>query len=266
MRLCSFFTVGTFLLLLLAGCSSSQPSPSTATRELRVAAAANLKFAFEELTAEFQIQHPEIQVKTTYGSSGNFFAQLTNKAPFDLFLSADVEYPTQLVTQGYVTKEDYFLYAVGKLVVWVPKDSPLDLEKLGLRALLDPQVKRVALANPRHAPYGRAAEAALHKQGIYAEVQPKLVFGDNLDQAAHFAYSGATQAGILSLSLARGPTMHQQGRYWLVPAELHPPLAQAGVILSWAKEKEAARQLRDFLRSETGRTMLQRQGYDLPKE
>jgi molybdate transport system substrate-binding protein len=147
---------------LLAGCRGD-PKRAEGTREVRVAAAANLKAAFDDVAGEFRKQHPDVQVTVTYGSSGNFFAQLTNRAPFDLFLSADVGYPRKLVEQGQAAAGTEFVYAVGRLVVWVPGGSALDLDRLGIRAIADPSVRKVAIANPRHAPYGRAAEAALKK-------------------------------------------------------------------------------------------------------
>src|SRR5262245_23430323 len=157
------------------GCSK-QSSNGGAEREVRVAAAADLKFALDEVSAEFMAKNPGIKVSVTYGSSGTLFAQLTNEAPCDLFLSADIDYPRKLIEQGRGVKDSEFLYAVGHLVVWVPNNSKLDLEKLGIRAATDSSVRKVAVANPRTAPYGRAAEAALKKLGVYDGVKDRLVF------------------------------------------------------------------------------------------
>jgi molybdate transport system substrate-binding protein len=252
-------------LLCLLGCLSNTATTPT-VREVHVAAAANLKFAFDDFLTEFRKQHPDIQVKVTYGSSGNFFAQLSNKAPFDVFLSADTEYPAKLVEQGLAAREDMFKYAVGKLVVWVPKDSSLDVERLGLKALADASVKKVAIANPRHAPYGRAAEAALKHQGAYAEVHEKLILGDNVEQTSQFAHSGNAQAGIIPLSLALNPTMREAGNHWLVPQEAYPVIEQAGVILPQASDRDAAAKMRAFLLGIEGRGILQRYGYGNPVE
>jgi molybdate transport system substrate-binding protein len=252
-------------LMLLApsvGCAGSA-TRTEGSAQVRVAVAANLKPAFEEIAAAFQSEHPGVAITATYGSSGNFTAQLVNRAPFDVFLSADTHYPEQLAEQ-HLSGEP-FPYAVGRLVVWVPNASALDLDKLGVRATADPSVRRVAIANPRHAPYGRAAEAALQAAGVYEQVRPKLVLGDNVEQAAQYAQSGAANLGLVPLSLALVPNMAQRGRYVLVPADLHPPLEQAGIILNWAQDKRAAEQLRDFLLGPRGREILARHGYEAPR-
>jgi molybdate transport system substrate-binding protein len=249
----------------VAGCSGG-PGPQKPQREVRVAAAADLKFALDEVAGAFERQSPGIKVTPTYGSSGNFFAQLSNEAPFDLFLSADIDYPRKLVEQGKAARGSEFVYAVGHLVVWVPTGSKADVAKLGLRALLDPSVKKVAIANPQHAPYGRAAEAALKKLGVYDHVKDRLVLGDNVAQAAQFVESGAADAGVIALSLARAPTMRDRGRYAEVPLDAYPRLEQGGIILRWAKDREAAQALRDFLTGPEGRAVLDRYGFLLPGE
>jgi molybdate transport system substrate-binding protein len=231
-----------------------------------VAAAADLKFALDDLISHFERRHPDIAVKATYGSSGNFFAQLSNKAPFDIFFSADIDYPRKLIGEGLAASDSEFLYAVGRIVVWVPDASPLDLEKLGIRAVADPSVRKVAIANPQHAPYGRAAEAALKKLGVYASVKDRLVLGENIAQTAQFVETGAADIGLIALSLAKAPSMQGKGRYWPVPLESYPPLRQGGVILSWAKDREATRLLRDFVTGEEGRRILAGYGFELPKE
>jgi molybdate transport system substrate-binding protein len=249
----------------LAGCGRA-PAPPDGKGEVRVAAAADLKFALDEVVAAFHEQHPQIKVLPTYGASGAFFAQLSNKAPFDLFLSADVDYPRRLIAKGLARKEDEFLYAVGHLVVWAPSASPLDLERLGARALLDRRVRKVAIANPRHAPYGRAAEAAMKKLGVYEQVKGKLVLGENVAQAAQFVESGSADAGVFALSLALSPPMRGKGRYREVPPDAYPRLEQGGVILSGAHDRRAAETLRDFLSGETGKAILKRYGFVLPEE
>ncbi|HEV3262638.1 MAG TPA: molybdate ABC transporter substrate-binding protein [Gemmataceae bacterium] len=253
----------------MAGCRGEgerQAGNGDGNQEVRVAAAANMKFAFDEVAAEFQKMYPQIKVTVTYGASGNFFAQLCNKAPFDVFLSADEDYPRELIGKGLAAENSQFVYAVGKIVVWVPNNSPLDLNMLGIRAVADPAVRKVAIANPRHAPYGRAAESAMKKLGVYEQVKDRLVLGDNVEQVAHFLHIGATDIGIVPLSLALAPAMREKGRYWVVPTDAYPPLAQAGVILSWAEDNEGAVSLRAFLTGTQGREVLERHGYDFPKE
>jgi len=240
--------------------------PAALPHEVRVAAASDLKFALAEIAAAFAQVHPNVAVKVTYGSSGNFYTQLASEAPFDLFLSADLEYPRKLVEEGRAVEGTDFRYAVGQLVVWVPNGSSLDLEKLGIRAAVDPGVKKVAIANPRHAPYGRAAEAALKHAGVYEQVKERLVLGENIAQTAQFVESGAADVGLIALSLAVAPTMKDRGRYWEVPAEAFPRIDQGGVELSWAKDKAATRWLQDFITGAHGRAVLRKYGFRLPGE
>ena len=174
----------------------AQPHP------VRIAAASDLRFALVEIVARLHQLEPTFDVQVTYGSSGTFFAQLINGAPFDLFLSADSDYPKQLALRGLTLPGSEFTYAVGRLAVWVPAASPLDVEKNGLQTLVDPRVRHVAIANPVTAPYGRAAEAAMRKAGLYDRVRPKLVLGENVAQALQFVQSSSADAGIIALSLA----------------------------------------------------------------
>jgi molybdate transport system substrate-binding protein len=236
------------------------------TPEVRVAAAADLKFALPDVVAAFHEAHPDIRVSVSYGASGEFFAQLSNGGPFDLFLSADMDYPRRLVAEGLADKDSEFVYAIGHLVVWVPRASPLDVERRGVEALLDPAVKKVAIANPRHAPYGRAAEAALKGLGVYDQIRDRLVLGENIAQTAQFAQSGAADAGVIALSLALSPTMRDEGKFWRVPADAFPQLEQGGVILNGARDREAAGAFRAYLMSPEGKAILRRFGFALPGE
>jgi molybdate transport system substrate-binding protein len=246
----------------------SRPTPPAAAprREVTVAAAADLQFALGEVIAEFERRHPDVAVKVTYGSSGQFFAQLSNDAPFDLYLSADVEYPRKLIEQGRAVTGSEFVYAVGHLVVWVPNGSPLDLDALGIRAVLDPAVRKVAVANSKYAPYGRAAEAALKHFGVYDQVKDRLVLGENIAQTAQFVESGAADVGLIALSLALAPAMRDRGRYWAVPLDAYPRLEQGGCILSRANDKESTQALRAFIMGAGGRAILPKYGFILPGE
>jgi molybdate transport system substrate-binding protein len=235
-------------------------------RVLSVAAASDLKFALDDLLAVFRRQHPDIQVRVTYGSSGNFFAQLNNRAPFDLFLSADMDYPRRLVAAGLAAEQDAFVYAVGHLVLWVPRSSSLEVEKLGLQTLRDASVRKIAIANPRHAPYGRAAEAALKTARLDDDVRDRLVLGENVAQTAQFVQTGAADVGIIALSLALAPALTEEGRYWEIPSDTFPRLEQGGVILSWAQDPEAAARLRAFIMNAEGKAVLRRYGFFLPGE
>jgi molybdate transport system substrate-binding protein len=233
---------------------------------VRVAAAADLKFTMGEIVDAFRREHPAINVAVTYGSSGNFYAQLSNRAPFDIFFSADVEYPRRLIREGLAPADSEFLYGVGRLVVWVPRTSAIDVEKLGMRALLSPSVRRIAIANPRHAPYGRAAEAAMKSLGVYDQVKDRLVLGDSVMQTAQFVDSGGADIGIISGSLAFTPPLSAKGRYWEVPLNSYPRREQGGVILSWAQDRAAAETLRGFALGESGRAILRRHGFRLMED
>jgi len=249
------------LLAALAACGSHRPPAGVS-----VAAAADLQFALPEIVADFRRLHPEVAVSVTYGSSGNFYSQLVNRAPFDLYFSADVSFPKKLVEQGLAPADSLFTYAVGRLVLWVPAASPLDVQKLGVAALRSPAVRHVSIANPQHAPYGQAAEAALRSLGVYDAVREKLVYGENVAQALQFVQSGAAEAGVLALSLALAPPVAATGRYWEVPLDASPRLEQGGVILKAARNPEAARQFRDFVLSAPGRATLKRFGLFIPGE
>ena len=247
------------------GCGDASPTPPRATGQLRIAAASDLKFTLDEIIAAFQKSHPGSTITPTYGSSGSFFAQLTNEGPFDLFLSADIAYPRKLIEQGQALRESEFLYATGRIVVWVPTASKLDLEQRGIEAVADPSVRRLAIADPKLAPYGRAAEAALKSLNVYHRVKDRLVFGDNIAQTAQFVQSGSADAGILSLSLALSPPMKNKGRHWLIPETAHPPIEQGGAIMKWASDRDLAEKFREYALSDDGRKILETHGFAVPE-
>src|SRR5437667_5280404 len=217
-----------------------------------------------ELAEEFEMQS-RTKVNVTYGSSGNFFSQMQNGAPFDLFFSADTEYPKKLEAAGLVETGTLSEYAVGRIVIWTPADAKLDVSKLGWQTLLDASMEKIAIANPEHAPYGRAAVAALQKAGIYESVKDKLVYGENISQAAQFVQSGNAQAGIVALSLAVSPAM-RDGKRWEIPAGMHPALEQGAIILKDARHKDAARAFLEFIKSGAGRPTVANYGIQVPEE
>lgn len=253
-------------LALLVACGVHRQAAAQEPRQLTVAAASSLRFAMDEMIRVFKQENQGIQVRVTYGSSGNFFAQLSQQAPFDIFLSADTVFPRRLVDQGDGLKESEFLYAVGRIVVWARANSPVQVETLGVRSLLDPLVNKIAIANPRHAPYGRAAVEALKSLGVYEQAREKLVLGENVAQAAQFVQSGVADIGILAMSLVMAPAIRQQGRLWQVPPAAYANIDQAGVILRWTLEREAAERFRDFMFGPKGRAILRRYGFFLPGE
>lgn len=259
-------------LLTLLGCDPAQNEASLeqegkpANRGIAVAAASDLRFAMDELVREFHQAQPEMEVKVSYGSSGNFFAQIQNRAPFDIYFSADVSYPRQLEEAGLIQEGSLFVYAVGHIVVWTLRSSALDVENRGMQALHDPGVRHIAIANPKHAPYGQAAEAALRSLGLYEKVRDKLVFGDNIAQTLQFIQSGAADVGIVALSLALAPEVRGSGKYWQVPLDAYPRLEQGGGIPAHARNAAGAQVFRDFVLSPQGKDILRGYGFFLPGE
>jgi molybdate transport system substrate-binding protein len=230
-----------------------------AAQEITVAAAADLQFVMQEVGARFQ-QESGKTVKLIYGSSGNFAQQLQNGAPFDMFFSANLDYPKQLETAGLTEPGTFYQYAIGKIVVWVPNDSKLDVSS-GLKALLDPSIKKIAIANPQHAPYGKAAVAAMQKENIYDQVKDKFVLGENISQTASFVASGSADIGIIALSLALSPNMKDKGRYTEVPVGDYPAIEQACVIMRSSKNKSAAEQFQKFIQTSTIKELFQKYGF-----
>jgi molybdate transport system substrate-binding protein len=234
-------------------------------QEIIVAAAADMSAALPQLVDAYTKKTGQA-VKLSFGSSGNLTNQIRNGAPFDVFFSADEQYPQQLISEGLASKDTLYRYAIGRLVLWVVNDSSLDLPKLGMRALIEPSVKKISIANPATAPYGRAAEAAMRHAGIYAQVSSRLVVGENVSQAAQFVESGNAQAGLIALSHALAPALKDKGRYWMVPLDAYPTLNQAAVVLSKSKQQDAARRFLEFLRSPEATSLLTKYGFSLPAE
>jgi len=243
----------------------ARPSHAAEHPIVRVAAAADTKFAFDEIVEAFRRQRPELEVRVTYGSSGNFYAQLSNRAPYDMFLSADLEYARRLIREGRAAPDSEFVYGVGRLVIWVSRRSSIDVEKLGMEALRDPLVRKVAIANPAHAPYGRAAVTAMKNLGFYDNIKDRLVYGDSVMQAFQFVESSAADIGVVSYSLALAPQLRDKGRLWEIPVDAFPRQDQGGVILSWAQDRAAADALRNFMLSGDGKIILHRYGFETPQ-
>jgi molybdate transport system substrate-binding protein len=229
---------------------------------VNVAAAADLKFAMAELAAQFE-KASGAKLDVTYGSSGNFLTQIENGAPFDLFFSADSEYPKKLEAAGLAEPGTLREYAVGRIVIWTPSDNEINAAIDGWKRLLAQRVKKIAIANPEHAPYGRAAVAAIKKAGIYEQVKDKLIYGENISQAAEFVQSGNAQAGIVALSLALSPAM-KNGNRWEIPADSYPPIKQAVIVLKASKNKDVSRRFLEFVGGSQGREILQRFGFSVP--
>jgi molybdate transport system substrate-binding protein len=226
-------------LLIVSTLASAQP--------LTIAAASDLQSALPGIALKFERETGQ-KVAVTFGSSGNFFTQIQNGAPFDLFLSADIDFPRRLEAAGQAERGSLYQYATGHLVLWARTDSGIDLRP-GLGVLADARVRRIAIANPQLAPYGRAAVAVLRHEQLYDRVQAKLVIGDNIAQAAQFAQSGGADVGLIGLSVALSPAMKTAGAYVDIPESWYPPIEQAGVIVAASKQKALAQRFLDYLKS-----------------
>ena len=221
---------------------------------LTVAAASDLQAVLPTIVQNFE-RASGVTTRLTFGSSGNFFSQIRNGAPFDVLLSADLDYPQQLVKNGQAVGDTLYEYAQGRIVLWTRKDSGIDVRR-GLQILTDSRVRRIAVANPEHAPYGRAAVAALRHENLYDAVQSKLVLGENISQAAQFVQSGNADVGIIALSVARAPALQSAGVYVEIPSSMYPPIRQGGVVVQSARNQKAAREFLDFLKRPDSRKLL----------
>ncbi|HEY6767132.1 MAG TPA: molybdate ABC transporter substrate-binding protein [Candidatus Sulfotelmatobacter sp.] len=251
------------LLALSVLCSLTTSVPAQ-EKTITVAAAADLSAALKEIAADFQKQKG-IEVKLSFGASGALTQQIENGGPFDIFFSADMGYPQELISKGYASSDTLYRYAVGKLILWAPDNSPLNFERNGLNTLLDPLVQKIAIANPERAPYGRAAMAALKHAGLYDKVSSRLVTAENISQAAQFVDSGNAQVGFVALAHAMAPDMKGKGKYWLVPAEDYPTIDQGVIVMSHSSHKEESKQFIDFMKAKEASAILQRYGFTLPQ-
>ncbi len=229
---------------------------------VRVAAACDLQFAMDDPASRYQKQTGH-KLSASYGSSGNCHAQIQSLAPFDIFFSADILCAQKLIDAHLADRTSLVIYARGQIALWAPSDARLDLSRAGFAVLRDSRGQKIAIANPAHAPYGRAAVAALQHAGLYEQLRSKLVYGENISQAAQFAQSGSTQVGILALSLALSPNM-KSGDRWLIPSEIYPALDQAAVLLNSSANKAGARAFLEFVNSEGGREVLSQHAFTLP--
>ena len=251
----------TWLLLIFA----AMMFRGAIAEEITVAAAADLNYALTELASRFEASAGN-KVKLSFGASGNLFSQIQNGAPFDLFFSADEDYPKKLASTGVVDASSLRIYALGHLALWVPASSTLDPEKLQMELLTQPGVAKIAIANPQHAPYGRAAMAALEHYGLRDKVANKLVIGENVSQAAQFVQSGNAQAGLIAMSLAKSPAMASAGRFWMLPPDAYPEMKQAAAIVSASKHKATAQAFLEFVLSADGAATLRKFGLTPPTQ
>jgi molybdate transport system substrate-binding protein len=247
------------IVVLALLCTLAIPSPG---EEITVAAAADLRSALEEIAEHFQ-HETSTRVKLIAGASGSFYQQIQNGAPCDLFFSADTAYPKKLEAEGLALPGTYYEYARGRIVLLVASASRLNLEA-GLEVLLDPRVKKIAIADPAHAPYGQAAVAALRSQHLYDRVSRKLVMGENVSQAASFVLSGAADIGIIARSLAILPWSRGQARYRELPDDEYPPIQQACVVLKSSQAQKLARRFESYVAGPEAAKILEKYGFEAP--
>lgn len=245
-----------FIILFIASSVSAQ-------QKATVVVAANLKTAMDSILKVYKLKNPNNKIQVTYGSSGKFYEQISNGAPFDLFFSADMNFPAQLKNNGF-TVSPIKLYAIGRLAVWSKTLDP-NVEKMN--SLLHPKVKKISIGNPKTAPYGAKTIESLKYFKLYNKVKTNLVFGENIAQAAQFVAFGAADIGIIALSDAMSPAMKKErGKYYVIPQESHSLLEQGCVILKHGKGNTAAKQFYDYISSEKAIQILTYYGYSQNKK
>jgi molybdate transport system substrate-binding protein len=252
-----------FVPRAIANATPQQPSGKSCGT-VTIAAASDLAYAMTEIAANFE-KSSGCHVQMSMGSSGNFLTQIENGAPFDLFFSADIAYPKKLESEGLAAPGSTYFYAVGKIVLWTRNDSRADISA-GLASLSGAAFHKIAIANPAHAPYGRAAEEALRRAGVWESVKDRLVLGENISQAAEFVQSGNADAGILALSLVLSPAMKGQGRTAEIPENLYAPIEQGAVVLKAVKNPQGAQEFLSYIKLPATTAMLQAYGFVLPSK
>lgn len=243
--------LGLIIAFVFTGCTIQ-------TQKVSIAAASDLKFALDAVILVYQKKYPSEKIEVTYGSSGKFFEQIQYDAPFDVYFSADVSYPQKLKEQG-LTISEVKTYGIGRIVIWSKKIDPT-IEKMN--SLLNPNLNKIAIANPEHAPYGERAKESMMYYKIYDKVKNKFVYGENISQTAQFVQLGAADIGIVALSLALSPTMQKEsGNYYVIPEESHKPLEQGYVILKHAKNNPNAAKFYDFMKTPKAIAIIKHFGF-----
>jgi molybdate transport system substrate-binding protein len=253
------FLLGVAAVSLLPMLFSCNQHAGVGGAELTVSAASDLTPAFQELGKIFE-QTNGTRVVFNFGSTGQLAQQIEQGAPVDLFAAANASFIDELEQKGLIISETKAAYAQGRLTIWIRKDSPLRIDRV--EDLAAPEVKRVAIATPEHAPYGKAAKEALGRAGVWDAVSSKLVFGENISQTLQFAESGNVDAAIVALSLS----INSGGKWKLIPTELHNPLTQTLAVIRGAKNEAAARKFAVFINAPEGRQVMRRYGFVLPGE
>lgn len=232
-------------------------------RELIIAAASDLNFAMTEIIKGFKDKNGGVEVKVIFGSSGNLASQIINGAPFDIFFSAGLNYIEQLERAGAIIPDSKSIYGIGRIVIWVPNGSKIDIDRLGIKSLLEQSIRKIAIANPQHAPYGKAAVEAMKQLGVYDLVKERLIFGENISQTAQFIQSGAADIGIIALSIALYPKMKSSGRFWLISEESYNRIEQWAAIIKRSKHVLLAEEFINYLDGKEGKRVLSEYGFVL---
>jgi molybdate transport system substrate-binding protein len=257
-------TPNLWVAVLLSWIFAIELTATARAETVTVAAAADLTYCIEDLNRAYQQSHPGTELKLSSGSSGNFSSQIQNGAPFDVFLSADIQYPKNLASGGFVDPSTLTVYAVGRIVLWTAKPETVSLDR-GLEILRDRSVvKKIAIANPEHAPYGRAAKSILENSGIWSEVQDRIVQGENIAHTAQFVQTGNADAGFVALSLLLSPNLRHIGRYIEIDPKLYPKLEQAMVLTKAGSSRPVVRGYFQFLQSPSARKIFDQYGFTLP--
>lgn len=237
-------------------------SLSAQAEKITVAAAADLKFAMDEIVTTFKKANAGDEIDVIYGSSGKFHTQIQQGAPYDLYFSADIGFPRELAKNGFAASE-VKPYAFGRIVLW---SASQDATQMTLASLADPNITRIAIANPKHAPYGKRAEEALRASGMWDKVEPKLVYGENISHTAQFVQTKNAQVGIIALALAINPELASKGGYWLIPDNLHEPLEQGFIITKEGANNALAKRFADYMGGKPARAVMTKYGFVLPED
>lgn len=232
--------------------------------EVSITAASDLQYAMKDISRAFETRHPGNRVRMVFGSSGKAFAQIENGAPYDMYFSADIEYPQKLRRSGTAIS-DPRPYAIGRIVLWATKKSGIDVFR-GIDALHDPRIGKIAIANPLHAPYGRIGKEVLEHYGVYDRMSGKLVLGENIQQTAQFVHSGAADVGLVAYSLALAPALANEGAFFLIPASAHREIMQGYVLLKPSAGNSTAALFTAFIESPAARAIFRKYGFKLPNE
>ena len=237
-------------------------SLSAHAEKITVAAAADLKFAMDEIVITFKKANSGDEIDVIYGSSGKFHTQIQQGAPYDLYFSADISFPRELAKNGFSASE-VKPYAFGRIVLW---SASLDATKMTLSSLTDPKITRIAIANPKHAPYGKRAEEALRASNLWDQVEPKLVYGENISHTAQLVQTKNAQVGIIALALAINSELASKGGYWLIPENMHEPLEQGFIITKEGTNNALAKRFADYMGGKPARAVMTKYGFVLPED